>query len=292
MINSKFKIKKLINLIIEVFIYSLFGLCIGAIFKPEFISFISVIKAIFPVIYCEYWFMTTYIIMYLLSPFMNKLFNVLNKNELKKLIFILIIIEVVIPTLTTSEFKFSSVLWFMTLYIIGAYINKFSHKFLENQKQNIIIIVLSYLLISISIIIFDFLGMKIKIISLHATYFAKINSILCVLCSISLFLYFKNMKIFYSNIINTISSTTLGIYLIHSNTFIGPIIWESIFKCATYADSKFLIINALIAIVCVFIACSIIDLIRQVILDKLVNKKIEKILSKIEILSEKIKIIE
>lgn len=282
MVKSKFKIKKLINLMIEVLFYSLFGILMAKFFTPNVLNIKNIVKAIFPITYGEYWFMSAYVIVYMLSPFINEIIRNIKKNSLENLIVILMLVEVFIPTISASDFQYSSIIWFITLYLIGAYIS--IYKKFNDRNICAIVGMGSYAIIVISIILFEFIGTKIKIISQHTTYFTKINTIFCVLASIGIFLYFKNIKVFHNGFINNVSSTTLGIYLIHDNKYIRPIIWNNIINAKKYIDEFYFLGYSIISILIVFIVCAFIERIRQLFFNKLIFKlsnKIEEIVVKI-----------
>jgi hypothetical protein len=105
------------------------------------------------------------------------------------------------------------------------------------------------------------------------------NKILAVACGFSGFMFFKNLKIKNSKVINTISSTTFGILLIHANgDSMRKWLWGEVLKNCEYFDSKYIALHAIISCLIVFILCSIIDLIRQ----KTIGKVCLKIWNKIE----------
>lgn len=70
MIGSNISLKKIVKLWLPIFFWSvLLTIIIGSITSRLTIS--SIIKCIFPIIFNQYWFMTTYVFMYLLIPVMN-----------------------------------------------------------------------------------------------------------------------------------------------------------------------------------------------------------------------------
>ena len=81
MIDGKFKIKKVINLVLQVFTYTFIFLIINCLLNNQ-VSLQQIIKSILPVMYSHYWFITTYIILYILSPYINKFVKSINKEEL------------------------------------------------------------------------------------------------------------------------------------------------------------------------------------------------------------------
>lgn len=81
----------------------------------------------------EYWFMRVYFYLILCVPFLNKLINSLQKKEYKQLI-LLGIVLMVIPASIPGIALFNSdsgngILWFIMLYLTGAYLQKYPPKF-------------------------------------------------------------------------------------------------------------------------------------------------------------------
>lgn len=81
-IKSEFNFKKLLKLILQVVFYTvIFGLI--NILINGWIGLKGFIKMCFPTTFSVYWFMTAYCILYLVSPYINKLFNNLKKKEVE-----------------------------------------------------------------------------------------------------------------------------------------------------------------------------------------------------------------
>lgn len=72
-IKSQFKISKIIKLWLQTFCFSVVCLNICLISGITDISFKEVIKNILPITFNCYWFITAYIVLYLLEPFINRL---------------------------------------------------------------------------------------------------------------------------------------------------------------------------------------------------------------------------
>ena len=267
MINSQFKVKKLLKLIFEVFTYSTIILGITKIFAITDIDLELQIKSILPTIYSLYWFPTTYIIVYILSPYINKIINLFDKKTLKKMILTLLIIQCVIPTFTGTNFAFNRISWFITLYIMGAYIRKNEDEFKNRNYKKICFV--TFIILILSVVVINLIGTKIKVALDYTTYFADMNMIPAVIISFALFFIFKNIKIKDSVIINSIASTTFGIYLIHDNEIIRNILWKDIFNINNYITSNYFVIYCIIAVSIVFIVCMFIDYIRKGTIEKL-----------------------
>jgi surface polysaccharide O-acyltransferase-like enzyme len=127
---------------------------------------------------------------------------------------------------------------------------------------------LSFTILVLSVIILNILGIKNNSFSIHATYLKEMNMIPTLLCSLSLFLGFKNLNIGCNKVINTISASTFGVYLIHDNYFVGPFLWNTVFQNTLFLDSPFLLLHAIMTTIVIFLGCTIIDQIRLHLLER------------------------
>ena len=59
------------------------------------------------------------------------------KSNIDIYVFILVVIFSIIPTITTRNFEFSHVIWFVTLYYIAGYIRKYPNKYTEIMAKNV-----------------------------------------------------------------------------------------------------------------------------------------------------------
>lgn len=275
MIKSKFSLKKFILLILEMYFYAIGIMIVISIFDIEEISVNKIIKSCLTIFYGN-WFLINYLIIYCLVPFLNKMIIQFDEKTLKNMLFILIMIFCIIPTFAlNSKFEFNNIDIMIIMYIVGAYIRLYVKH--ENKKYVFEMFLLNFILI-FSVMGFDFFGTILNRDNLirNATYFSKINSIIVVLGAITTFLYFLRKSNYSSNIINFISSSTLGVYLIHDNDYIRKYIWEIIFPNNNFIDERYFIIFAITKIFITFVICVIIDKIRYYIFEKNISKLIDK----------------
>ena len=83
MINSKFTFTKFLKILGQVLFYSITFLTLFAtILEPvRPIGMNQILKSILPITFSAYWFITNYILLMILSPFINKLVFSLSKNR-------------------------------------------------------------------------------------------------------------------------------------------------------------------------------------------------------------------
>ena len=95
-----------------------------------------------------------------------------------------------------------------------------------------------------------------------------------LLLGIGLFIIFLKAKITYHSWINTIASTTFGIYLLHDNKLVMHYMWDYIFSTYQYYDSPLLPLYAILIVALIFIVGMCIDYIRIAFIAKPVMKRI------------------
>lgn len=269
--NLKVNIKKIITLILEVLFYSL-GIYVIMLFSGNIsFSINDLITSVLPVTFRLYWFVTVYVVLLLLSPYINKLLNNLDIKELKKMLLILTIIFFIFPTILKQDFYGNELIQAIYFYILGFFVK--SHKSRLLDKYSIFIFLVSVILLILQSSFIVILSDYINIPSSLGYHLYERNSILSVLFCFSLFYFISNLKSFSNSIINFIASHTFAIYLISDNRFFRVVMWRKIFNVTDYVNSNFLILNMVVSLVIIFIFCIVVECIRKNTIE-LVSKKI------------------
>lgn len=290
-----FQPKKLLKFWGQVVFYSITTYFLSIVLQINNFDIKQIIKICFPITYPGWWFASTYFMLYLIHPFLNKLLHDLNKNVYQYLILLLVLCWSIIPTLTTQLFESNSLLWFITLYVIARYAKIYG--FNERLKSKhyfflfLIVLVCSYL-ISVSFLV---LGTKRNELAVHAIDFFGMERFPILLMALFLFMTFAKLKIKYNKWINVIASATFGVYLIHDSSYIRYYIWWNIFKINQYQESLFLIPYSILVVFIIYVLCTGIEMVRKVLLERpyiiFVNKYVNLLinpLNKIYELSNKI----
>ena len=143
----------------------------------------------------------------------------------------------------------------------------YPHPIMSKKRLWMMLTILSILL-SIGSMVFMsyFFGYK------GATFFVSdSNKIFAVIVAISSFLWFKNMNISYSKLINTIGASTFGVLLIHANSdAMRQWLWKDAVDCVGHYNLPpfQLVLYILSSVVIIFIVCTIIDIIRIKLIEK------------------------
>lgn len=267
MVYSKITLHKLVKLIAEVWFYSVgIALLFCFVLTPvEPIGIIDLIKVLLPIGYTEYWFMTDYVVLMLLSPVLNITIEKIDKAFHRNLIFLFVILWSVLPCFIKANYDYHDLDWFVILYFIAGYIRKYVDISKKNMSKHFTVAVISYIAVIGFDVIMIWLGhaLHMDFLISHAGHMAKLNSLLILSTSVELLLGFLKMKPFKCLWLNKLASATLGVYLIHDNHMVRPYLWHTLLKTDNIAFSKILPVHALCSIVGVYVVCTLIDLLRQ-----------------------------
>jgi len=268
LIESPFKIRHIIYIILETWLYSVVIFLFMFILVKSDFTIEEIIPNFFPILFSQYWFVPAYLGMYILSPFANILIFHLSKEQHASLIVVLLIMFSLIPLCpSTAPFYPSNLLYFIFIYLVAGYLKK--HWTLQIKKWVYLCVLgISFIIVYLTYPVFTFLSQYHSYFELRLIYFASLTSPFTFLSATSLFLYFKNTSIKNSGFINLVASTTLGIYLIHENPLLNRYIWEWL-KIEEYFYTPYFIINLLIGVVATFIVCCAIDLVRRILFEKI-----------------------
>ena len=258
--KSGFKGKKVINLLAKVWIYAIIGLIIGIIANSNLLSYITILKSIMPTTFGLYWFASCFIIIYLFSPFIKRIVQNVEQTNFRNFLLLMIFIWGIVTLIPETKTFYNDFIYLIMIYLLGIYLKKYQDKIkiISTNKRKIIISILIAIVIGIMIVL-EMISTNTSELKNYIQFFNRINSPLILALGIFIFNGFKQIKSFKNTLINIMASTTFGIYLIHDNLFIKDIIWNKIIRATEYTDSILLLPYSIVAVIGVFIVCSIID---------------------------------
>ena len=107
------------------------------------------------------------------------------------------------------------------------------------------------------------------------------NAIMAVVVSICSFMYFKDLPIKQSKIINTISASTFGVLCIHANSdTMRQWLWKDALNNIGQYSSDNLVLLSITSVLSVFFVCIILDYIRIHTFEKFTFQFLDKIIVK------------
>lgn len=128
MINSRPKVSSLARTVSETAVFSvvMYLVAVGMKIKNTHFDVLYFIKRIFPVMFNDYWFVTTFVLMYMTLPILIPFLKQLNQLEYKKTLSVSFLIILIWPLLYLKPgMNFSYPVLFLFLFAVGGYIRNF-----------------------------------------------------------------------------------------------------------------------------------------------------------------------
>ena len=270
-----FKNDKFVRLIIDTFIYSVLLYVLSVSVGWQSISFHNVLCAILPVLTKQYWFVTSYIVLIIISPWLNKWIECFDKREYTIFLLLGFIIIYAWPTisflLNTSQFIADSgfgIINFIYLYMLGRFLKL---HFIDTYSSTQYFC--GYLLSAILLFICQF--SLSWLLGFEFTSWFSYNTVFVFVGSVCLFMTFKKMS-FSSRVVNYWAKPCLAVYLIHFNPFIWDGLCNTIGVSKVHGDWYYFLLFALPFII--YFVCAIIEIGRIKAFSK-IEKKILSVFS-------------
>ncbi len=267
--NSKFKYSRIVSLWLQVTFYTVIITAIFAIFVPGSVGIKEWIKAFFPTLFSQYWYFTAYFGMFFFIPFLNHLLNSLKKRDLQILLFSIIVVFSILPTLRRADVFNTglgySTLWLTALYLIGGYIKKYS---VENRVQAKWFILLYFVCIVLTWL------SKLTIEFVTAYYLGTVKygyllvwytSPTILFAGIALLFFFSKCTFnneLLSKSIKILAPVSFSVYLIQTQNLVWEYIMRERFVSYCQYSAIKMAVYILITAFSSYILCSLIDLVR------------------------------
>lgn len=256
----KMKIKRIFQLDAIVWFWGITGIVLGAVTGIHMLSVKTDVLFLLPVITKRNWFLTTYVVLYLLSPCLNFVIEKLNKRQFQSLILLMVTIFYLVPTIdytlnapTVTLDSGYGIVNFVCLYFIGRYIKIY----LGDVKK--VYAGLGYFLSCILL----FAGNHIMTILMgfYFNTYISYDTIFCLLGAVCLFLWFRELN-FQSQFINRIAGYSFAAFVIHMSPFYGEIIWKMAEQISEKSFGAYLLV-LLITPFLIYVLAMCLEFVRQ-----------------------------
>ena len=271
--KAEINYKRLRSVEIQVLFYTLTGLAFGCL-AHQSLGIGGILVSVFPVVFGHYWFVTAYVIVFLLSPFLNRMIQGLEQKEFLRLLIICYAIWSIIPFFTLRESNgmfWNQFIWFVVMYLTGAYIRLTDNR--NNKKKYINVILISTLLLVISVFTISWVSTYYSQASQFVTYFRWSNSPLIVITCIAMMRLAAMAQPRTIGWINFLASLVFGIYLFQENIFYRHTLWIEVFNNTTAITPIQQIIHVSLSVILVVLIGGIIDFIRMKIFEIIKHAK-------------------
>lgn len=258
--------RRLPKLWLQTFFYAavmaLAGVMVGLL-QPSLHLFLDVC---FPIRQSSYWFVTMYMGLMLLSPFLSRFLQELSKSHYQQLL-------VVLFALNTSFAYFPygdvysggfSLFWFVTLYSFAGYIRLFNP--FEHERRFGIWFVLWCLVLTVVYFALVYLKYRLHdtsgVMKMRGPNYNSFTFISALL----LFLWAKNTRFspsLFVRLLVWVSPYTFGVYLFHDAKWMREMLWKHLFQTHTQLYNWYYLLWVLAVVCLVFFVGVAIDWLRQ-----------------------------
>lgn len=260
-------LKKFFALVFQILFFTISILIVFCILKGPGVISPKVVLRLFMVTK-GYWFIKSYLCLYILSPVLNYFAEKAPQNTFKLVLIGFFAFQTIYGwTDSAPEFFFGySTLSFIGLYLLARYLRLYPVQLLSNRRLCLI----TYFAVSL---IIAFAIWVLTRMDFHTDFalpilYSYINPLI-ILSSLALLFAFINTEIPYSKTINWIAISAFAVFMIHTNEFImGP------YRSAVwYLYSSYpVVLRSLLILLflsLVFISCVILDKIRIFVWNKI-----------------------
>ena len=276
LIEGSFRVKRLLQLFLQVLFYSITIGVIAAVFgylPEEGFSIYYMATLCLPVSTNHYWFMTAYFFMYLFMPLLALGVKKLTKKQfqivLSLLIFVVCIVKSVVPIPLSSDMQGYDCIWYMCVFLVAAYIRLYGVPFFKNVWRSLLVYLASVAGIYALTLALRFLYLRTGRLSNMLTVSYNYNHILTLLASAAFFYLFCHIKIkdgAFCRFVCRIAPYTLGVYLWHEHIAIRYEWQEWLYAVLGKPnDSIMLVLYTLLAALLVFIIGILLDVLRSLL---------------------------
>ncbi len=286
MCTSKITFRKFLKLLAQIYLYKIviftIFLCVGyESFNP-----MRVIKLLMPFWGFQYDFISCFIVFYLTIPFWTILVQNMTKREHELLLILLFGCYTFLGSIPTFKITYNYISWFGVIFLIASYIRLYPVKLFGRKAL--------WGWLTLASVAFSSLGIVLLQKKLGAGMFfmSDCNKLSAVSVAVTSFLWFKNMNIKYSKVINAFGAATFGVLLIHANSnAMRQWLWKDTLDVVGHYTLPIggLVLYSFGVVLAVFIICNLIDQLRIATVEKwFLNWYDKKVSAKADALVNKI----
>lgn len=275
MCKSHISLRKFMKLLFEIYFYNL--IITGTFLLTGYCSpsFSTVFYALVPIQSFGVNFVACFVVFYLLIPFLNLLIQTMNSKLHLRLILLCLLVYSVIGTIPKITLGVNYVSWFVVLYFIASYIRLYRFPIKISNRNWGWLTLLSILISMASVVATVFVNKNIPVF----WFVADSNHIMALVTALCSFMFFKDLNIRYSKVINLIGASTFGVLLINANSDImRQWLWQDILNNVGQYGTNTMVLHAILSVIAIFVICILVDMLRMRFVEKpLFNKCVNKL---------------
>jgi len=265
MCTSKITLRKFVKLMGQIYLYRWLIYPIFLIAGYETFSPGRIFKLIMPVWGFNDNFTSCFIGFWLTIPFLNILVQNMTKRQHELLLLLMLTMYMLLGSIPGFNVAMNYVTWFGIIYFIASYIRLYPNPLFDKRIFWGWMTLMCLVIASVSIFVMR------RLINGGYFFVADSNKLFAVAIAVSSFLWFKNMNIKYSKVINAFGAGTFGVLLIHANSdAMRTWLWKDSLDVVGHYSLPFdqLVLFSVVAVLAIFVICNLIDQLRIATLEK------------------------
>ncbi len=221
----------------------------------------------------RYWFVTAYILFYLLLPALNRIIQNLASEAYRRMLLLLslfLFLYLSFPQTTTNTGVVEDVLWISYVYLLAGYLRFHRQEnWLKRHAGPVFLLLYLVFVLTRQLMTYAVHNTYLYSLLYHTTGNSMRYSFIMLAMALCVFYLFQRLH-FQSALVNTLSSCTFGIYLFHENKvfhvcrLLADILYQP-FLSSIPSVGVFMAFLVLLQ----FTAGAVVDLLRQALFQKL-----------------------
>jgi len=265
MCTLQITMRKFLKLLLQIYLYKLLLFSLFLLAGYESFDLLRIFKLLMPFWGLHDDFAGGFLMFYLTIPFLSILVRNLSKRQHQWLLLLILGCYTLLGSVLYFRITFNYFTWFCIIFFVASYIRLHPSPLFEKKRLWGWITLANVLLAMASIIVMQ------KFFSLGYFFLADCNKFFAVSVAFSSFLWFRNINIHYSKIINTCAAATFGVLLIHANSnAMRTWLWKDTLDVMGHYSLPLgqLVLYSIGVVLGVFIICNVIDQLRIATLEK------------------------
>lgn len=233
--DNRVTLKKLSGIYGDTFVISI--LILSAFLAADVnIPIRIIIKQIFPVLYANNWFITAYILLYLIHPGLNLVINNINRKVYFYILSFMFLIYSIVNAFAGGTYFSTAFVGFCFLYLLIGYYKRYlaTNSYFNSVKNSRLVLGLGIGLYIAYDLLINFLGLRYPAFSDKMNVFSGNIGPITLLIVFPLF-NLARQKCYYNKRINAIASTSMLFYIIHENFLVRSYLKLGVYYQNIYA---------------------------------------------------------
>lgn len=256
--SDKVSLNKIVKMVLDVFLISVVILVVALLVgvRP---GIKNIVKCLLPTTFANNWFITSYLLLYMIHPALNWIFERLGKRGHAALAIGLFCLYMLFPVAHGGHFFTSELIVMITEYVIVGYARFYLPETMENKRAACTACLVGTLGTLVLVALLEVAGLHIGALANKMFHFDKDGDPLLFLSAFGLFNLVRT-HFFVSVRVSRVAAPMLFVYLIHENlivrTYARPSIWLWVHDTLGYGALVIWIVTFSLALFAVALACA------------------------------------